>query len=112
MIFLVKTFSFDNVDGEREKKDFENMRELNVLLRKAFSCVVLISILLVPITCIFYSFGERCFVWVLYITIFFQPSMQMLHSFHFFQTLLVARIGTQRDLIVGIAKGNYHDIIT
>ena len=38
MIFLVKTFSFDNVDEEREKKDFENMRELNVLLRKAFTC--------------------------------------------------------------------------
>ena len=37
MTFLVKTFSFDNVDEEREKKDFENMRELNVLLRKAFS---------------------------------------------------------------------------
>ena len=40
VIFLVKTFSFDNVDEEREKKDFENMRELNVLLREAFSCVV------------------------------------------------------------------------
>ena len=40
VILLVKTFSFDNVDEEREKKDFENMRELNVLLRKAFSCVV------------------------------------------------------------------------
>ena len=40
VILLVKTFSFDNVDEEREKKDFGNMRELNVLLRKAFSCVV------------------------------------------------------------------------
>ena len=88
------------------------MRELNVLLRKAFSGEVYTSILLVPIACTFYWFGERCFVWVLYISVFFQPSMQMLHSFHFFQTLLVTRIGTQRDLIVGIAKGNYHDVIT
>ena len=99
MIFLVKTFSFDNVDEERQKKDFENMRELNVLLLKAFSCVVQTSILLVPITCIFYSFGERCFVWVLYITIF---------------SALNANVAlvSQRDLIVGIAKGNYHDIVT
>ena len=99
MIFLVKTFSFDNVDEERQKKDFENMRELNVLLLKAFSCVVQTSILLVPITCTFYWFGERCFVWVLYITIF---------------SALNANVAlvSQRDLIVGIAKGNYHDIVT
>ena len=37
LYFWLKTFSLDNVDEEREKKDFENMRELNVLLRNSFS---------------------------------------------------------------------------
>ena len=41
MIFSVKNLLFRQCWWrEREKKDFENMRELNVLLRKAFSCVV------------------------------------------------------------------------